>query len=147
MSRSRSGAAVEASTKLAQPRAPAALKASCSRTAAAPRTRFMAPEIVEVEPVVRLGTTMALKQRGVTGDSCSHGRLPASGVEPAEVREFLELDVVAVRAAIQADHENHGTSHHRSGPHGPEGESGRRTQKIQLQSRFIGKRAIAQHPD
>ncbi len=63
------------------------------------------PEIKKVEPVIRIAADILLQQRRIPFDSRLHGGLALSRLNSRKVRERFERDVIAIPAAIQADHE------------------------------------------
>src|SRR5262249_54968045 len=88
--------------------------ASPSSASSSTRATASAPVIIEVEPVVRRLAAVVLEPRRVFVHRVVHDLLPAAA-GLAQVLQHLEMDIVAVAAPVQADHE-----HERLAQHGGE---------------------------
>jgi hypothetical protein len=121
-----------------------ARRIECGRRAA---FIFIAPEIIEIEPVVGCMAGVMLQPGGVTFDEREHGLGALLARHGDAVAETLEGQVVAVATPVQAEGQHH--RHLQGGGDQPRRGRERRiaAQERHLQCRLAGTRAIDQQRD
>src|SRR6266446_1256758 len=97
--------------------ASAAGAAPQTSASSAARTIRSAPVIIEIEPVVGREPAVMLEARGVFLHRLVHEPLALPTLRSAQILDQLEVDVVAVAAAVKADHQ-----YERAPEHGGEAE-------------------------
>src|SRR5687767_5439108 len=80
-----------------------------STAASAERMPRSAPEIIEIEPVVRREPAVVLEAFDVLFNRLRNDGIALAARDVSHVHEALEVDVIAVAAAIQAEHDADGT--------------------------------------
>ena len=106
----------------------------------------IAPEVEEIEPVVRVTAAILLPAAGHSGRSPRALPLRASRRwQCREVGERREYDVVAITAAVEAEHEDHRAAQQRRHAHRTVWQAGGRAEEAHRLRRLIAQRAIAEH--
>src|SRR5688572_23867843 len=91
---------------------PAAPAASIAAAAAATRSARLAPVVIEIEPVVRSRAAVVLEPLHIAAQRLLDSALAVGSADIAHVGKHLEVDIVAVAAAIDTEHQNHRPAQH-----------------------------------
>src|SRR5688500_13261362 len=76
------------------------------RSASAGQLRRLFPIVIEIEPVIRRNATIVLETLHIRGHHCVEEGVSLRALEMPCIGQPLEMDVVAVAAEIQTEHEN-----------------------------------------
>src|SRR5688500_9130785 len=88
------------------PQAPAAGAAATNKSPSS-SARRLAPEIIEVEPVVGGQPAVVLQPAGVAAQQQVDRRGALAPARLARLGEPLDVDVIAVAAAVEAEYQRH----------------------------------------
>src|SRR5688500_11784609 len=94
-----------------------AVRSMAAANSSAGRRSGLAPVIIEVEPVVGSGAAIVLEPAGIALQQALDHRLARGAVKLFHARQPLEANLVAIAAAVEAEHERDRALQHRGDAH------------------------------
>src|ERR1051325_5859238 len=128
--------------------APSAAAATpCARAAASRTARALPPKVIEVEPVVGRDTAVVLQPSHIASQQRLDCAIAGANALFARRGETLDVDVVAVRTAVDAEEQQHGPILDDADANRPGGEERRPAQEFTAHFSPFAEGTVRQHAD